>query len=169
MRSPISAEVVVVGREPVEPVRLSWTGQLSRRLFGHFQEEPRVPLADLRFLAGFDESFEPELTDRLEHPEARLEADFVTPDQAVLDQLIERLERIQAAFAGGGADRIGGLQAPTPAEDREPSEHRLAGGIQEIVAPLDRATQRALALRPVTRPAREQGEATAQALQHRLR
>src|SRR4051794_17190784 len=74
------------------------------------------------------------LANRLEHPEAALGV----PDEALLDQ---RLERVQV----GPGDIFGGLDRAAAGEDAERGEEPLLVGRQEVVAPGDRRAERLLA------------------------
>ena len=78
-----SADVVVLNFDPVEPdrrvLRASSSGPASSR---KLEEEGAVPLPQDLSPAGLLDSFERELADRLEHPEALLRV----ADEALLDE-----------------------------------------------------------------------------------
>ena len=69
--------------------------------------------------------------------------------QALVD---ERLQRVEV----GAADLLRGLQRAAAAEDRKPGEELLLPFVEQLVAPLDRAAERALALGQVSRAAGEE-------------
>ena len=76
------------------------------------------------------------LVDGLEHPEA---AAPPAADQAPVD---ERREDVQI----GVADGLGGLEVEAPGEDGQAREQLPLLAREQLVAPLDRGPQRALAL-----------------------
>ena len=77
----------------------------------------------------------------------------------------ERREGVEV----GVADLLGSLEREAAGEDGEAREELAARGVEEVVAPLDRRAQRALALGRVARAARQQRERRVEALEQRAR
>jgi hypothetical protein len=108
-----------------------------------------VSPSQLRALAELVEPLARVLADRLEHAVAPLPVGpLLLADEVVLEQGLEVVEV-------GLADGFGGLQPAPAGEDREPREQRLLRLVQEPVAPVDRAAERLLARRQVTRAGRQ--------------
>ena len=84
--------------------------------------------------------------DRFEHPQPGASADLPAHEQALGDQPVERVQ----ARAG---DRLRRLHRRAPGEHRQAREARLFARVEQLVAPVDRRAQRALARRRVARRA----------------
>ena len=78
-----------------------------------------------------------------------------------------RLESTSAARRSRSAlaDLLRGLEREAPGEDREPLKELLGRSLEQVVAPLDRRAQRALALGSVTRAACQQRESRVEPLE----
>ena len=86
-----------------------------------------------------------ELADDLEHAEARLAfAAGDRVDQALVGQRGETVERLDPELGAGVADLVGRLERPAAGEDGEPDEQPPLGRVEQLVAPVDRAPERAL-------------------------
>src|SRR4051794_41899821 len=94
--------------------------------------------------AGLLESLDREVANRLEHREAAVAAS----QQVVVDEHAEALER-------DVTDALGGLQGAAAGEDAEPLEGDALVRAEQVVAPLDRGGQRALACRRAAWAGRE--------------
>jgi len=117
-----------------------------------------VPSPRLVQLAGLRERFERELADRLEQRIALT----VEADKALVD---ERLERVEAR----AGDRLGSVERPAAGEHADSAEAGLFLGLEQVVAPRDRAAQGSLPLGRVPPAARQQGQAAIEALEDLLR
>jgi hypothetical protein len=98
------------------------------------QEELGVSAAKILFLARFCEPLACELADRLEHPET---ACFSHAHEALVHQ---RLQLVDV----GLADALGRLERPPPLKTASRGEQALLVGIEQVVGPLDRRSQRLL-------------------------
>ena len=77
---------------PLEPAELIGSRQFALGHLGQRQGEPRVlPPHRPRFVA-LGQPLLPELPDRLQHPEPRLAAHLLLPDQALLPERSEEIE-----------------------------------------------------------------------------
>ena len=117
-----------------------------------------MPAPQLLGLLAAAELLERVLPDRLEHEEA------VVPDrlqQAVVD---ERGELVDARVA----DLLRRLERERACEHRQAGEQRLRRSVEQVVAPLDRRAQRALALRGVARTSGEERESHIEPLEELL-
>ena len=102
------------------------------------------------------------LVDGLQHHEARLTLrSLLPPEEALLQQRLDPLQRVQIAF--GVADLLYGLQGAASREDRQPAEERLLLLVQQVVAPVDGTAQGLLAGGQVARPSLQELQAVAQA------
>ena len=109
------------------------------------------------------------LADRLELTEPGLALDAVPlPDEALVDERRERLERFAERHPLAG-HRVRELERAPAGEDAEAGEERLLGRLEQVVAPLDRVPQRALALGQVAGAAGQQVEPLLEPAQDRLR
>src|SRR5688500_15243018 len=118
-----------------------------------------MALAELVGLAGGLEPLDGKLADGLEHPEAA--AVGSDADEALVDQ---RLEGVEVSVD----DLFGRLEGPAAAEDGQAGEQALLVGGQQLVGPLDRGAQGALALRSVAAAAGEERQTLLQALEQGL-
>ncbi len=106
-----SAQVVVIGLEPIEPRSRISTEEARLGLVGEAQEVLRMSPAEATGLVRVVETLSRVLADRLEHREARL----VVANEALID---ERLERIDVRFG----HRFGRLERASTVEDSESRE-----------------------------------------------
>ncbi len=123
-----------------------------------------MPLGDLIGFAALVETLACELGDRLQQLVARV-AELVPTrlDEAVLDEDGERRQEV------GATNALGGGQVAATAEDRQATEERLVGLLEQVEAPLNRVAKCLLSRRQVAWPAGQQAEAVVHALEHRLR
>ena len=86
------------------------------------------------------------------------------PQQALVDERDEAVEgrRARGVRVGVG-DPLGRLGRPVADEDRQPAEEGLLVGLEQVVAPGDRAAERPLAFGQVARAARRGGRASGRA------
>ena len=126
---------------------------------GQVEEELGVPETEVVLLGARLEQLRGQLPDRLERQKAiaarRLE-------QARFDERVQLVERRLR-------DRLGRLEREAAREDGKPGEHVLQARFEQLVAPLDGGTERALALRRVAAPGREQRQAAVEPLEQRRR
>src|ERR1700693_991543 len=92
----------------------------------------------------FLEALRGEIADGLQHQEARLREVRKTPKQALVRQLIERVEDIPADILRGTTDRLQLFKVATAGEDRNARHQASMAGIEHVVTPLNRAPQRLL-------------------------
>jgi hypothetical protein len=71
---------------------------------------------------------------------------LLAAEQALLDQGVDAVERIEGDAARGLTDCLCGLEGAASAEDRQPGEQGAFGRGQQIVAPGDGGAQGLLAL-----------------------
>jgi len=91
------------------------------------------------------------------HPEAWLAAFILTlPDQALGDKRFQASQDIEVAVQV--AHGVGSLQGPATHKDREAAKQAALAIVQEIVTPGDRAAQRLLPSRKISRSADKQRE-----------
>ena len=141
------ADVVVLGGQPGEGRVAIGADQVGLERLGQVRDVGRVQAGEPVALAGRREALPRVFADRLEQPEARLAIGrVVTDEEAVVDERGDEVERVVAELAVGVADGLDRLDPRT--RRRRPTAGgtgpaRLRGG---VVAPLDRAPQRPLAL-----------------------
>ena len=90
-----------------------------------------VPAPDLHVLRCRSQVLGRQLENRFQHPVARASSLFAPPDQALVEQ---RLERVRV----GVADRLGCLVRAASGEDGQRAEEPLLLGLEQVVRPLDR-------------------------------
>src|SRR5262249_41025439 len=132
-------KVVVVPLQAIEALGLARGGG------GEREEVGGVPLLDSRGLAARLQHLQGVLADRLQHPEARLGIRADLLQQALRDQRAHAVEYVDAERAVRVADVLGSLEGAAADEDRETPEQRLLLGVEQVVAPGDRASERLLA------------------------
>ena len=86
-------------------------------------------------------------------------------DEALLHQATERLD--QRSVLATPADRLGGGETEAPVEHREPGEGTPLGGLEQVVAPVDRRSQRPLSLWGVGGAVAREVQPPAQAVEER--
>ena len=150
-----NADVVMLSLERVEP--LPRDGGMRLDLPGEREVVLRVPpMQVMRFAHGV-EPLGRVLADRLEHPVARPSLRLALPQQALVEQ---RLERVWV----GAGDLLRGLVRAAAGEDGEASEEALLLFCEQVIRPLDRRPQGLLARIGVA-PALEQIETLREALE----
>src|SRR5438477_497928 len=139
-RDPVDEREVVLG------VRLLGIAPVNvgTRVFGEGDIRARVSHPDRTLFPAIGEAFERELADRNQHPEARLARDLRLADEAVLDKAAQRVEDVAPELLRRAADLLDLGQHPTPHKDGESREELALRWIQQVPAPGDRASQRAL-------------------------
>ena len=154
-----------------EPAPLVVAGQLRRRrISASATNAPRVAPLDLVPLAAGVEPLGGELADRVEHPEARLAVDVLGPDEALVGERRSgrRGRRGRRARSAGPqtASALSSSQPPTKTDSR--ASRRRSPGVEQVVAPGDRAAQRLLALGQVARSGGQDAELMLEALEDRV-
>src|SRR5207302_2773572 len=143
------SEVVVV---ELQAVKLCLALVAEQSAFGSFRQRGEgggVAVADQIPFSALLEALARELTDRLQHDEARLIEIRHAPQQALVSELIEPAGHIAADLLRGATNRLGLLKARAAPKHREPSQKALLGRVEQLVAPRDRAGARLLATRQV--------------------
>ena len=125
----------MVAIETGRPLGLGLATTVIRR-FGKAHELVGVTRAKGGLLTGLDEALQPVLADRLEHEQA------LVPDRLEQAEVDERRELAHGRFA----DRLSGLDREASREHREPGQQTAARLVEQLVAPLDRRAEGALAL-----------------------
>ena len=141
----------MLGLEPVEPGPLAVTAELGRHGGRERQVRGRVAPPDLLGIAGLGQALRGELPDRLEEREPGLAAGLAAPEQAVVHERREPVQRVDAELGRAARDGLGAGEVEPAAEHRQALEQAPHRGLEEVVAPRDGPAQRALALRHVGR------------------
>jgi hypothetical protein len=152
--------------QPVQPLVLTRPRPLCQRQIVLSVASSRLP-----GLVAVPQPFEPVLAHRLQHAVAYLAAVLARfcQNQGLLDQVSEEHQHVRfVARLPVPAYRFGRLQREAPGENRQSREQALLGFGEELVAPVECAAHRPLALGEVPRPAglqcpvqpREQGRGT---------
>ena len=107
------------------------------------------------------------LADGFQHHEAR----FAIRQRHLLQQTLvhhgrHAVQQVQPEIAFGVAYGFHTLQTAAPHEYGQPSKKRLLRGVQKLVAPINRAAQRLLALWQVPRAARQKLQPARQPREH---
>ena len=153
------ADVVVLLVEPVEPHGLVLARQLRLGRLDQLEVALGVAAAHLLELTAFLELLERVLADRLEQPEARLAVRRrPTAGRGSCRRATRAFERLRRTPFPRGRNGIRELERAAAGEDAEPGEERLLGRLEQVVAPVDRVPQRALALGQVAGAAGQQVE-----------
>src|SRR5262245_23371214 len=126
----------------------------------------RVAHARVPILTGLYEPLERELTHGLEQVKTRLPILLATCEEALVGQRCQAVQRIDADVL---CDYGGRLLDEAACEYAEAPEEGLLVGLEQVVAPAERRTQRLLAGRQIAPLAREQRQRSIEARQHRLR
>src|ERR1051326_3350746 len=124
------------------------------------REKQRVPPLDLLRLASLLQLLGGILPQRLQHaiPEGSVGL-WLGLHQRLVYQLAEQVQRgARCRFRDG----TGGIQRPTSTEDRQILEKRTFGFVQQVVAPVDERSQRAVPGQRVATAASQQLEALVQ-------
>ena len=156
------AQVVVFVLEPVEHPRIRGRrgGRVERRRCsrrGERQERRSVPVAQRVGLAPLSELLQRVLANRLEHRESDVAVEvFADPQQALFRESLQSAEHVERqVVVGDPADGVGRVDRTAAGEHAEPREQRLVIRIEEVMAPVDGAAQRSLALRHVASARRQ--------------
>jgi hypothetical protein len=150
------------------PSRLVGSLHPGPRLLDQQGEERGVGIPRHLLLAALGQPLGGELAHRLQDPEPRLTRRAVLrPEQAVLAQPLHQPHGVQpAARVDHGLDRF---QRESAREGRQPPEHGLFVGVEQVMAPGDGVAQGALPGRGVPRASRQERQAVFQPRQERFR
>ncbi len=105
-----------------------------------------------------------EVTHRVEHAEPALAVDVGERDHRGVDQARQRRRNRAAIEVFVGTHRFGDVQRPTSGEDRESAKQNTVIVVEQVVAPLQRSTQRLVMWDGRRAAEREQMEAVADAV-----
>ena len=153
--------------EPRVPGRLLGSLHPGPRLLDQLPEECGVGIPRHLLLAALGQPLGGEFAHRLQHPEPRLVArTFFRPQQAVLAQPLHQPHDVQPATRID--HRLGGFQREPARKGRQPPEHGLFLGVEQVMAPGDRVAQGALPRRSVAGPSRQERQALLQPGQERF-
>ena len=131
--------------------------------FGEGCEVGGMPVTEGLDLSRVRHPSERVLADGLEHGEARRTSRAGRrPDEALLQQRHEGRE-VRVTHA------LGGLDGPAAGEDGEPSQKGALARLEELVAPVDRGPQRALAVGKIALAAFEHSEPVLESREQRRR
>jgi len=109
------------------------------------------------------------IANALQHGEARLRVLRRTGaelQQALVDQRLQTPEGVELVGAGGEADGRGGARREGAAEDAQAAQRGALGGGEQLVAPVERRAQRAVAIGKVGGARGEHAETVVEPLQH---
>src|SRR5215210_149261 len=161
--------VVVLLFQLVQPRRILWAPELRLGFFRQGQEVFGMGASYGFCVVALLELFQRELADGLEHHEARLGTlAFLLPQQALVQERGNYIQRVLGKVSSWVAHRLYGLQGAPARESRQPRKERLLPLVEHLVAPRDGVPEGPLPLGQVPRPAGKQLEAAVQSRQHRL-
>ena len=116
-----------------------------------------MTLADCSFLAARRQQLKRELAHRLQHGETRLPTRAgVLPQQALLQERGDTLQRVEPGFACSAGDSLRRFQGEATDKDRQAPEEPLLLGSQQVVTPGDGGPHRLLPLRDITSTSSQQ-------------
>src|SRR5918999_1751094 len=162
------SQVVMLPFHPGEPHDPILLDQVALSLLCQVPEVLGVAAPDLILLSGRGETLHGELPDRLQHGEPGLAIPGLSrPRHAVIRQILEPVENPQVE--AGPADDLSRFEAPAAAEDSQAGDQALRLGVEQVMAPLDRAAERSLPFGKVAGSAGEERKTPDQALQQDLR
>ena len=121
------------------------------------QAPGKVAATDVAELARRFRPVEDVLADRLQQPVAA--GGVVELDEALVDETGQDVQHAVRIEVVVGAHRFGGVEAEPADERPEPAQHRLFSLVEQVVAPVDRGGQGALAGQRGAGPAGEHPEA----------
>src|SRR5437868_14054340 len=99
-----------------------------------------------------------EFANRLQHQKTRLFEIGNAAKQALIGELVERVDHLAAADVfGRPAHRLELGKAACPREDREASQQPTPGGVQQVVTPLNRTPKRLLTSGKIASSGSERG------------
>src|SRR4029079_11741683 len=97
------------------------------------------------------------LADRLQHGEAWLVITSCdTLHHLLVEERVQPIEDACSQRSYRSANLLSGVECPAAGEDSQAAEQELLTHIEQLIAPVDRRTQRALALGQVARPIGQQ-------------
>ena len=137
-------DVVLVCLQAIQP-----HGARRQVRFGSLGERrhpPRQRLGKCVELAIGTGLLAPELEDRFEHAETHIRIVTERPYEAVVHEGGHTVQHVDADRAGCRRDDLGVLQPEPAGENGQPAKKPAIGLIEQLVAPVDRAAQRALAI-----------------------
>ena len=151
--------------EPLLPVRAEQlgSGSLRQRLIGR-----RVTVFGRLGVAALLQPVGGVLADHLQHEQARFFEIGHPPQQALIGELVEAREHIDAEILRA-AHSLDLFETRAACEHRESLEQSLQRFIQQVVAPGDRARERLLPSRQVARTNSEHLQACLEPAEQRLR
>jgi hypothetical protein len=148
------AQVVAVEAEATEPAPRRIGAQIHG-LPCEVGEIPRVALTDRqRFGAGYCQTFERVLANRLEQTKADLTVELVGDDERPIHKTGQEFNRPVTAQG------FGGLERPAAGEDGHTPNCLARGFVEQVVAPVDRGAQPLMARRCATHLPFEQRHTT---------
>jgi hypothetical protein len=162
-------QVADLALQTIEPAHLIGTQEIGAGLHGAVHVMHRVSAADQLQLAARLELLQPVLTDRLEHPKARLAAGVrAASDKTLGNERLQASQDVNVRLVQA-AHRLSGLQRPPAQENGEATKQPALGIVQEILAPGDRVAQGLLTGREITGPAGQERQPSFQPPSYRLR
>src|ERR1700737_1283663 len=105
------------------------------RLLRQRDESLDVTVANQVGFAAFLEPLGGEIANRLEHQKAWFVEVGKAPKQALVGQLIERLDDVAADARPRATDRLQLFQVATPGENRDAGEQAPTADLEHVVAP----------------------------------
>src|SRR6266511_3223655 len=153
------SEVVVLLLQPVEPVPGA-PAQVRLRLFRERQEVLYVAPSEFLCLARLLEPLGSVMPDRLQHREPRILVRPLQPHQARVDERRKPVDDVEVI----PADALRRLEGASSREHGELQEQALLLRLEQVVAPVDRGAEGALALRCGPRAAFEHLQTVVEAL-----
>ena len=127
-------------------------------LLGETEKGLQVAVVNGIGLIAFLEPVSGEFANRLEHQKARLFEIGNAAEQALIGELVERVDHVEAAeVSGRPAHRLQLGQAATPREYREPRQQATLAGVQQVVTPLNCAAKRLLTAGKIASSGSERG------------
>ena len=159
------AQVVVIGRDPVEPGSVAAPSPVDVVSLGSVRDPAEMPIADSPLRAGRGELRGGVLAHGLEHRHARR---AVRPVDASDERGVEQVVDSGRDVAPGLGDRLDGVDRGAAAERTQDAEHRPCRLVEQPDAPVDRGPEGPLALGAVPGTAGEQGEHVVEAGSHPL-
>jgi hypothetical protein len=140
-------DVVELGLEPVEPDGLVRAAQVPVGDLDQSQVVITVGGAGFVQLGAGPpgEALGGIVADRLQQPVQGRALDLFGQDQALADQGGQMVQHLPFAGLPGRGDRFGGLQGPAPGEDRQPVQHELFRGGEQVIGPVDQGAESLMA------------------------
>ncbi len=129
----------------------------------------RVPAGQCVLLTGLDEGFTRVHAHRLQEAVAPSPVTVLDRDERLLGEARETVGDLGGVEAVLGADVLGCLELEASREDRKPAEEDLLVRLEQLVAPLERRSQRLLSSRRPMAAASEQAETVVEPLRDRRR